>query len=159
MWVTTCDTDETLEAASGLFDEYRRHYGQSSDGDERTRGWLTDMVRSGMLTVYAALADSTPDAPPIGLATAHAVPASLALGQFWQLRDLYVLPAARGRGAGTALVHAVRGAALAAGATRLSLVTEPDNQDALRLYRRLGFEPVEGLASLSLALDGFAIEE
>ena len=159
MRVTTCDTDETLGAASGLFDEYRHHYGQSSDVDERTRGWLTDMVRSGMLTVYTALEDSLPDAPPIGLATAHPVPASLALGHFWQLRDLYVLPSARGRGAGAALVDAVRGAAVAAGATRLSLVTELDNQDALRLYRRLGFEPVEGLVSLSLALDRPAIEE
>ena len=45
-------TAPSWQAASGLFDEYRNHYGQSSDGDERTRGWLTDMVRSGMLTVY-----------------------------------------------------------------------------------------------------------
>ncbi len=51
-----------------------------------------------------------------------------------------------------ALVTAVRAAALAAGATRLSLVTEPDNEAALSLYGRLGFAPVEGLTSLSLDL-------
>lgn len=49
-----------------------------------------------------------------------------------------------------AMVGALRDAALAAGATRLSLTTEPDNQAALGLYRGLGFKPVEGLVSLSL---------
>src|SRR4051794_35770422 len=101
--VTTCDTEETLAAASGLFNDYRHHYGESPEQDERTRGWLADMVRSGMLTVYTAAGDAS-DAGPIGLATAHAVPASLALARSWQLRDLYVLPRARRRGAAGALV-------------------------------------------------------
>ncbi len=149
--VTTCDTDETLALASGLFNQYRHHYGES-DGDARTLGWLTEMVQSNMLTVYTASMASQADAPPIGLATGHATPASLVMGRFWQLRDLYVLPESRRRGAAAALVGAVREAALAAGATRLSLVTEQENRAALDLYRRLGFRPVEGLASLSLDL-------
>ena len=151
--VTVCDTDRTLTAASSLFDQYRHHYGESADGDERTLGWLTDMVRSRMLTVYTAVVASTADTPPIGLATSHAVPASLAMGQFWQLRDLFVLPGSRRLGAAAALVGAVREAALAAGATRLSLATELDNRAALGLYRKLGFRPVEGLATLSLDLE------
>jgi ribosomal protein S18 acetylase RimI-like enzyme len=150
--VASCDTDELLAAASGLFDQYRHHYGEPTDTDERTLRWLTDMVRSNMLTVYTASVDSPVGAPAIGLATAHAVPASLAMGQFWQLRDLYVLPGSRRQGAAAALVGAVREAALTAGATRLSLVTEPDNHAALGLYRRLGFRHVEGLTSLSLDL-------
>ena len=150
--VTTCDTRDTLAAASGLFNQYRHHYGESPDADERTLGWLTDMVQSSMLTVYTASMGSPADAHPIGLATGHAIPASLVMGQFWQLRDLYVLPQARRQGAAAALVSAVREAALTAGAERLSLATEPDNQAALGLYRRLGFRPVEGLVSLSLDL-------
>jgi GNAT superfamily N-acetyltransferase len=157
--VTTCDTDETLAAASGLFDHYRHHYGEPPDGDGRTLVWLTDMVQSRMLTVYTASVDSSADAPPIGLATGHAIPASLVMGRFWQLRDLYVLPGFRRQGAAAALVGAVREAALAAGATRLSLATELDNQAALSLYRKLGFRPVEGLASLSLDLAPNAIGE
>ena len=145
--VTTCDSDQALAAASGLFDEYRHHYGEPRD-EERTLGWLTDMVRSRMLTVFMASAD----AAPVGVATSHAVPASLAMGQFWQLRDLYVLPGFRRQGVAAALVGAVREAAVAAGATRLSLVTELDNEEALGLYRGLGFQPVEGLATLSLIL-------
>lgn len=150
--VVTCETDETLAAASVLFNQYRRHYGEPPDADRRTIGWLTDMVQSKMLTIYTAFVDSAEDASPIGLATSHAVPASPAMGQFWQLRDLYVLPGARRGGVAAALMSAVREAALAAGATRLSLVTEPDHQAALGLYRGLGFRPVEGLATLSLDL-------
>jgi ribosomal protein S18 acetylase RimI-like enzyme len=150
--VRTCDTVETLTAASGLFSQYRHHYGGPPEADQRTVGWLTDMVQSNMLTVYTASVGSRADAPAIGLATGHAVPASLVMGRFWQLRDLYVLPQFRRQGAAAALVGAVREAALAAGAIRLSLVTEPDNEAALGLYRRLGFRPVEGLASLSLDL-------
>ena len=146
--VTTCDSDEALAAATGLFNEYRHHYGVPADEDGRALGWLTDMVRSRMLTVFTA----SVDASPVGLATSHAIPASLAMGHFWQLRDLFVLPGYRRRGAAAALVGAVRDAALAAGATRLSLVTELDNEEALGLYRKLGFRPVEGLASLSLGL-------
>jgi GNAT superfamily N-acetyltransferase len=150
--VTTCDSDETLAAASGLFDQYRHHYGQPPADDGRSLGWLTDMVRSRLLTVYTASVGSSADTPPIGLATGHAVPASLALGRFWQLRDLYVLPGSRRRGAAAALVRAVMEAAVAAGATRLSLATELDNHAALDLYRKLGFRPVEGLTSLNLDL-------
>jgi ribosomal protein S18 acetylase RimI-like enzyme len=157
--VTTCDTDETLAAASVLFNQYRHHYGEPPAAADRTIGWLTDMVQSHMLTIYTASVNSTADASPIGLATAHAIPASLVMGRFWQLRDLYVLPGSRRQGAAAALVSAVREAALAAGATRLSLVTESDNQAALGLYRRLGFRSVEGLASLSLDLAPHGIRE
>jgi ribosomal protein S18 acetylase RimI-like enzyme len=150
--ITTCDTNETLAAASDLFKQYRHHYGQPPNADERTLGWLIEMVRSNMLTVYTASVDSSVDAPPVGLATAHSIPASLVMGRSWQLRDLYVLPGLRRQGAGAALVSAVREAALAAGAIRLSLVTEPGNAAALGLYRTLGFRPSKDLALLSLNL-------
>lgn len=150
--VTTCDSDAAMAAASGLFNQYRHDYGQPPDSDECALGWLLEMVRSNMLTVYTASVDPSGNAPPIGLATAHSTPASLVMGCFWQLRDLYVLPASRRHGVAAALVRAVREAAVAAGATRLSLVTEPDNTAALGLYRALGFKPVEGLTSRSLDL-------
>lgn len=149
--VTTCDTDESLAVASDIFDRYRRHYG-ATDRAADTIDWLTEMVRSNMLTVYTASMTSLAGTPAVGLATSHAVPASLAMGRFWQLRDLYVLPESRRRGVAVALIRAVREDALAAGATRLSLMTESGNAAALGLYRSLGFRPVEGLESLSLQL-------
>lgn len=77
---------------------------------------------------------------------------SSSAGCSWQLRDLYVVPAARRRGAGHALVSAVRAAATAAGAIRLSVQTEPGNTAALQLYRTSGFIPVEDLNILALGL-------
>jgi ribosomal protein S18 acetylase RimI-like enzyme len=150
--VTTCDANETLAAASRLFSEYRRHYGMPTDADDRTLAWLTEMVESNMLTVYTASVKSPTNAPPIGLATSHVIPASLTMGRFWQLRDLYVVPDSRRQGVAAALINEVRVAALAARATRISLLTEHDNEAALGLYRRLGFKPVEGLTTLGLDL-------
>lgn len=47
-----------------------------------------------------------------------------------------------GSGVGTALLHAVRDAAQAAGVTRLWVTTTNDNLDALRFYQRRGFKLV-----------------
>jgi GNAT superfamily N-acetyltransferase len=80
------------------------------------------------------------------------VPASLQLSCYWQLRDLYVLPSARRCGAGRALLQAVRQAATAAGATRLSVQTEHASNAALQLYRTSGFIPVQGIEALILPL-------
>ncbi|ANZ38230.1 GNAT family N-acetyltransferase [Lentzea guizhouensis] len=56
-----------------------------------------------------------------------------------EFRMLAVSPAARGRGVGEALVHAVCNRALAAGATRVVLSSSPAMRSAHRLYERLGF--------------------
>lgn len=56
-----------------------------------------------------------------------------------EIRMLAVAPAARRRGAGTALVDACVGLARAAGARRIRLSTEPEMTDAHRLYEGLGF--------------------
>jgi len=58
-----------------------------------------------------------------------------------RLMDLALLPAVRGQGVGTALMHALIAHADEAGLT-VSLHVEPFNP-AMRLYRRLGFAEVE----------------
>ena len=58
--VTSCDTDESLVVAAGLFNHYRHHYGES-DGDSRAREWLSEMVRTRQLVVYVAFTTSGPD--------------------------------------------------------------------------------------------------
>ena len=84
------------------------------------------------------------------MALVASTPASLRLGHFWQLRDLYVPDRHRREGVGRALLAHVRDAAAADGALRVSLTTEADNTGALTLYRQCGFERVDGYTSMSL---------
>lgn len=56
------------------------------------------------------------------------------------LRNLFVVPARRGLGIGTALVAAVERSAHARGYRNLRLDVDVDNPAAARLYSRLGFE-------------------
>lgn len=59
-----------------------------------------------------------------------------------EIITLAVLPTARRRGIGRALVSAAAAHAAAAGATRLFLEVADDNAPALALYARAGFVPV-----------------
>ena len=59
------------------------------------------------------------------------------------LEELYVEPAARGRGIGTALLRAACDTAAAAGAVAVDLEVERSHERAAALYRREGFRPLE----------------
>lgn len=100
--------------------------------------------------IEAFVADG--DARFRGFAVTIAVPASLRLGHFWQIRDLFVAPEHRRAGVGRALLASVRVAAIAAGASRIVLQTEAGNTPALRLYASCGYAAVEGYCSLTLPL-------
>jgi ribosomal protein S18 acetylase RimI-like enzyme len=144
-------THAEITALAEVFDRYREHYGEQPD-PARTAAWLEANLAGGRLDAFAAEADGE----IAGFATVVAMPASLGLASFWQIRDLFVAPAHRRRGVARALIEAVREAATAAGATRLSLVTEADNEAALELYSRSGYTVVAGHCPLTLQLTGAA---
>lgn len=64
-----------------------------------------------------------------------------------------LVPAARGRGLGPALMRAAIDKAWAKGLTRIELTVRADNTVAHALYRRLGFAD-EGLQRRSMRVDG-----
>src|SRR4051794_34497637 len=138
-------TSDAVAELSGLFELYRIHYGQSP-APAATRAWVGEMARSGELEFYGANYGPR----MVGFAAIHQVPASLVLGRFWQLRDVFVDTAMRRQGITRQLVVTIRQAATDAGALRLSLQTEPDNAAALSLYRRCGFTINADLTTLSL---------
>ena len=55
------------------------------------------------------------------------------------LEDMVVAPGARGRGIGHQLLTSAIAHARAAGSARITLLTDTDNVDAQRFYRRHGF--------------------
>lgn len=148
--ISCCPVDPTSDAVAdlaSLFELYRVHYGQTPAPAE-TLAWADEMARSGELEFYGAYHGPR----MVGFAAIHRIPASLRLGRFWQLRDLFVDRAMRRQGIARRLVETVRRAAADAGALRLSLQTEPDNAAALALYRRCGFTISADLATMSFNL-------
>ncbi|MEU7826921.1 GNAT family N-acetyltransferase [Catellatospora sp. NPDC049133] len=144
-WVSP--SDAAFGAVAELFDDYRAHYGQQR-AYGATRQWLQDQAAMSGLRISAAFTAGR----PCGLLTALVVPASLTLGTFWMIRDLYVPPEHRGRGHARALLTETVSQARATGARRVALQTEHDNAAALALYGSLGFAPVDGYVSLNLGL-------
>jgi GNAT superfamily N-acetyltransferase len=143
----TVPAADQLAGVAVVFDQYRRHYGQPVVAGQML-AWLTEQTSHGRLAIFVAHAGED----LAGLATTVVFPASLRLGCSWQLRDLYVVPGARRRGVARALVGAIRQAATAAGAIRLSVQTEPGNIAALQLYRTSGFVPAGDIQILALPL-------
>ena len=92
-------SDAVVDLAS-LFELYRIHYGQSP-APAATRAWVGEMARSGELKFYGAHHGPR----MVGFAAIHQVPASLGLGRFWQLRDLFADPAVRRQGVARRLVE------------------------------------------------------
>jgi ribosomal protein S18 acetylase RimI-like enzyme len=137
-----------LLALAGIFDAYRSHYGQAAE-PERSASWLADQLETGRLNVFVAEQTSA----LVGFVSSVQLPASLQLGHWWQIRDLFVLPEHRRHGIALALLDAVRTAAETAGALRLGLQTERENVAALALYRRAGYTPVDGYRGLVLSLE------
>ena len=96
-------------------------------------GWSSGSARGGCARLSPKRTDL------VGFATTVELPASLRLGHFWHLRDLFVLPTHRRHGIARALLASVRSAALDAGAIRLVLQTEDEHNDpAIQLYEDSG---------------------
>jgi ribosomal protein S18 acetylase RimI-like enzyme len=132
---------------AALFDDYRAHYGRPPS-PQLTRDWLHRQLAQHQMTITAAIQAGQ----ACGFITSTVMPASLMLGTAWSIRDLYIAPQHRRRGIARTLLQHVIDDASAAGAYRVSLQTEADNTPALTLYTAAGFQPVIGLALLSLTL-------
>ena len=145
--IETVPGDDGFRSFVALFDRYRAHYGQPANLD-RSQAWLIDATTRGPMRAFLAHVDGV----PAGICLIAVCPASLTLGEFWMVRDIYVDPPWRRTGVAQALLDAVRSAAQQRGALRLTLQTEDDNVAALRLYERYGFGPVTGLRHLTLSL-------
>lgn len=136
-----------LDALAGLFDAYRRFYGQPSD-PARAREFLAERLVYDQSAVFIAL-DGNGEAP-LGFTQLYPLFSSVRAAPMWLLNDLYVVRAARGRGIGAALLERAREHARETGACGLMLETAVDNP-ARRLYERSGWQQVTDYVCYTLS--------
>jgi ribosomal protein S18 acetylase RimI-like enzyme len=73
----------------------------------------------------------------VGFAHFREQPDTFTAGPSWYLDDLYVEPATRGTGAGTALIEAINEVGRAAGGGTIRWITAADNLTAQSVYNRV----------------------
>ncbi len=123
-------TDDLVEAFARLIPQLSRSSPPTSRAD------LAAMVASDVTTLLVARADDGPIVGTLTLAV-FLIPTGV---RAW-IEDVVVDDAARGAGAGEALVAAAVDRSLALGAKTVDLTSRPDREAANRLYVRMGFEP------------------
>lgn len=125
---------EDLDQLVPLFDGYRQFYRQPSD-PEGARRFLQERIERQQSVIFLAL-DGQQAA---GFTQLYPSFSSGAMRRIFILNDLFVAPAGRRRGVGTALLEAAAQYGRQAGATRLALSTELTNQTAQSVYEKAGW--------------------
>ena len=124
-----------LDVLTPLFDAYRVFYKQASD-EKKARSYLHARLSGLEAIVFLAFAGDE----PAGFTLLYKSFTSVSLGTSWLLNDLFVTPAARGKGVGEALLARAAEFGRRSGAYKLTLATQLDNKTAQRLYERLGWQ-------------------
>ena len=129
-------TAADLEAAAALFDAYRQFYEQPSDL-ALARRYITERFQKNESVLIVA-EDGT--GTLIGFTQLYPTFCSVRVAHTFVLYDLFVTPAARGTGAGRALMLAAEAHARETGAARMELSTARTNLIGQSLYESLGWE-------------------
>ena len=119
-----------------LFDAYRQCYERPTNLD-LSREFLTDRLRNGESVIFLAEEDG------VGLGFVQLYPLFSSTAphprRLWLLNDLFVAPAARGRGIGRELMNRARQLAEDTGSCGLELATARTNVTAQALYESAGY--------------------
>src|SRR5215211_6438363 len=92
----TVPNDTDFESFVELFDRYRAHCGQAAH-PHRSQDWLTEATTTGPMRAFLARVDGA----AAGICLVAICPASLTLGEFWMVRDVFVDPPWRRKGGST----------------------------------------------------------
>jgi len=120
-------------AIARLLHDFNTEYSTPTPGTVTLERNARRLIEAGEMTVL--LAGEGPD----GLALFRLRPSVWSGALDAYLEELYVVPDARRRGIGRALLEATMEAAREAGATRIELGTSTDDRAAIALYESCGF--------------------
>lgn len=125
-----------LDRLAPLFDAYRQFYDRPSNL-ALARDFLSARLEHAESVIF--LAEDGDSA--VGFVQLYPLFSSTSLkpGRLWLLNDLFVMPAARGRGVGRKLMSRARRLAEETGACGLELATARTNSGAQALYESLGY--------------------
>lgn len=129
-------TAADADLVAPLFDAYRQFYELPSNLG-LARAFLAERLSRRESIVLVAQAG---DGAALGFVQMYPSFSSLRAAPNYILYDLFVSPAARGRGVGRLLMEAAAETARAAGAKGLTLSTAIDNTTAQALYESLGWK-------------------
>ncbi|MBC7879312.1 MAG: GNAT family N-acetyltransferase [Anaerolineales bacterium] len=125
---------EHTDLIAPLFDSYRQFYKAAPDL-EASREFIHQRLTNNESIIFLALDDDK----AIGFVQLYPLFASVYLKPLWLLNDIYVYEAARGQGAGEALMKEAEDFASNSNSRGLFLRTATDNFPAQRLYERCGW--------------------
>jgi ribosomal protein S18 acetylase RimI-like enzyme len=124
-----------LHVVASLFDAYRQFYEQAPDLALAT-GFIRERIQNNESVILLA---SDPAEHVIGFCQLYPSFCSVEAKPIYSLYDLFVTPAARGSGAGKALLQAAERLADENGKARMDLTTAKTNTPAQAAYESLGW--------------------
>ena len=133
---TRLAASDDLESVAALFDAYRQFYDQTPDLP-RARQFIGERFERGESVLVVAQSGTE---ELVGFCQLYPTFCSVRAAPTFVLYDLFVTPAARGNGAGKALMIAAESHARASGAARIELSTARGNRVAQALYESLGWQ-------------------
>lgn len=136
-----------LDALACLFDAYRQFYRQPSD-IAAARIFLADRITRNESIVFLAAHNGE----AAGFAQLYPSFTSAGMARIFILNDLFVMPEARGIGAGAALLGHSATFARSESAVRLVLSTAVDNFTAQSVYEREGWQRDDAFLTYRLPL-------
>ena len=136
-----------LEALASMFDGYRQFYKQPSD-IAGARTFLAERIEREQSIIFLAEAETG----ALGFTQLYPSFTSTGMARIFILNDLFVIPEARGKGVGGALLRHAAEFARGEGAVRLLLSTAVDNFAAQGVYEREGWERDDAFLTYRLAL-------
>jgi ribosomal protein S18 acetylase RimI-like enzyme len=125
-----------VDLVAPLFDAYRQFYKLPSNLALSRDFLAARLSRNESIVLLAQSSDGT----PVGFVQLYSSFSSLRAAPNYILNDLFVSPAARGRGVGRLLMEAAADTARAAGAAGMTLSTAVTNTTAQALYESLGWK-------------------
>ncbi len=137
-----------LDAVASLFDAYRQFYEMPADV-ALARRYLDERFQRRESVILVA---ENGNGELVGFTQLYPAFCSVLADRTFVLYDLFVTPAARGTGAGRALMEAAEAHARSAGAARLELQTAKTNIVGQSLYESCGWKRDELFYAYSKSL-------